>query len=152
MEIAAWWAFLVGVWLLTLNTFSVAELLTAAVLAAPCALAARAARRAVGLRWDIRPGWSRWLLALPTAVAHDTAALLALSLRRRSREDDDEFRTVALPAEPTEPRRTGREAVSTAILSATPGSVVVDAADEHDALLVHALPIGRTKLERELRR
>jgi multisubunit Na+/H+ antiporter MnhE subunit len=42
--------------------------------------------------------------------------------------------------------------VSTAILSATPGSVVVDAADEHDALLVHALPIGRTKLERELRR
>jgi len=65
VEIAAWWAFLVAVWLATLNTFSVAELITAAVLAVPCALAARAARRAAGLRWTIRLGWSRWLLALP---------------------------------------------------------------------------------------
>jgi multisubunit Na+/H+ antiporter MnhE subunit len=152
MEIAAWWAFLLGVWLVTLNTFSVAELITAAVLAVPCAIAARAARRAAGLRWDIRPGWSRWLLALPAAVAHDTAALLWLSLRRRSREHDDEFRTVPLPVEPNESRRTGREAVTTAVLSATPGSVVVDASDEHDALMVHTLPIGRTTLERELRR
>ncbi len=150
MEIAAWWAFLVLVWLATLNTYSVAEVITAVVLAVPCAIAARAGRTAAGLRLRVRPGWSRWLLALPAAVAHDTVAVLWLALRRHSREPDDTFRTVPLPAEPDAPHRVARAAVSTAILSATPGSVVVDADD--DELLVHAVPIGRTRLERELRR
>jgi multisubunit Na+/H+ antiporter MnhE subunit len=152
VEIAAWWAFLVVVWLATLNTFSVAEVVTAALFAVPAAIAARAARHAAGLRWRVRPGWGRWLLALPAAIAHDLVAAIGLGLRRDTRERDDEFRRVPLPAEPDAAHRTAREAVTTAVLSATPGSVVVDATADHDELLIHALPAGRTRLERETSR
>jgi multisubunit Na+/H+ antiporter MnhE subunit len=152
VEITAWWASLAGVWLVTLNSYSVAELITAAVLAAPCAIAARAGRRAAGLRWQVSLRRSRWLLALLWAVGHDVVVVLSLALRRRTREGDDEFRTVPLSREHSDAARAGREAVITAVLSATPGTVVVDANEAHDELLVHAMPTGRTRLERELSR
>lgn len=144
-----WWAFLVVVWIATLSAFSVAEVVVAAAAAVPCAIAARAARRAAGLRWVVPSGWSRWLLALPGAVVHDTAAALRLAARSHSR--DDEFRKLGVPGERDEARWAGRAAGSITALSATPGSVVV-AADERNELLVHSLPIGRTRLEREVRR
>ena len=147
MEIAAWWAVGVGVWLVTLNTYSIAELITAAVLAVPSAVAARAGRRAAGLRWRVDPRWSRWLVALPSSIAHDLVVALSLVVRH----GDDEFRSLPLPKEPTEAARTAREAVTTAVLSATPGTVVVEANEAHDELLVHALPGDHTRLERELR-
>ena len=152
MEITAWWVALVGVWLTTLNTYSVAELITAAVLAVPCAVAARAGRRAAGLRWRVDLRWSRWLPALPSAIGHDTVAALSLGLRRRTRERDDEFRALPLPVERDDAARTGREALTTAIVSAAPGTVVLDANEEHDELLVHALPTGGTRLERKVSR
>jgi multisubunit Na+/H+ antiporter MnhE subunit len=152
LETGVWWLVLVGVWLVTLNAFSYQELVVAAVLALPCAVAAGAARRASEIRWTAGARWSRWLWALPGAVLRDTAAVLLLALRPRTREDEDEFREVPLPTESDDARRVGREALTTAILSATPGSVVVDANPDHDRLLVHSLPIGRTRLERETTR
>jgi multisubunit Na+/H+ antiporter MnhE subunit len=152
MEIAAWWAFLLVVWIATLNSFSVSELVVAAVLAVPCAVAARAAGRAVAVRWRLPRHWFRWLLTLPVAIAHDTVAVLLLAVRPRSREDEDEFRRLPLPRDDTTAQQAGREAVTTAILSATPGSVVVDANETHDELLVHTLPIGGTRLARRVRR
>ncbi|HEX3792100.1 MAG TPA: Na+/H+ antiporter subunit E [Pseudonocardiaceae bacterium] len=148
LETFVWWVILVGVWLATLSAFSFEELAVAAVLALPCAVAAGAARRAAEVRWTVGSGWAQWLLALPGAVLHDTAAVLRLGMRWQRREDEDEFRRVPLPTESADGRRAGREAVTTEVLSATPGSVVVDA-DEHDGLLVHAMPIGRTRLEQE---
>lgn len=142
-----WWAFLVVVWIATLNVFSVAEVVVAAVAAVPCAIAVRAARRAAGVRWSVPAGWWRWLLALPAAVVHDTIAALRLAARFRSREAEDEFRVLTLPGG----RDSLRWAGTITVLSATPGSVVVDADDERGELLVHTLPIGRTRLEREVR-
>ncbi len=144
MEIVAWWAFLVVVWIATLNVFSVQEVVVAAVLAVPCAFAARAGRRASAVRWRVDPRWARWLLALPAAVAHDLVTVLTRP------ERDDTFQTMKLPEEHDGERRTAREAVTTVVFSATPGSVVVEARD--DELLVHAVPAGTTRLERELRR
>jgi hypothetical protein len=152
VEIAGWWAFLVAVWIATLNVFSVPEVIVAAATAVPCAFTARAARRAAGLRWALPDGWWRWLLALPGAVGHDTIGLLRLALGRRPREDDDEFRDVPLPAERTGAGRAGRAAGTVAALSATPGSVVVDTGEDHRTVRVHALPIGRTRLEGKVRR
>jgi multisubunit Na+/H+ antiporter MnhE subunit len=152
LETVVWWVILVGVWLVTLNAFSYQELAVAAVLALPCAVAARAARRAAEVRWAVGASWSRWLLALPGAILHDTVGVLGLAMRRRTREDEDEFRELRLPTESDDASRAGREALTTEILSATPGSVVVDANDDHDRLLVHAVPIGRTRLERETSR
>ena len=142
-EVAAWWPVLVLVWLATLNSFSFAELVTAAVLALPCAVAARAARRAAAVHWTFRPRWGKWLLSVPMAIAHDTVGVLLLAVKRSG---DDTFREVRMPKHPDG----GQEAAATAILSATPGSVVVDAHD--DTLLVHSVPIGRTRLEREISR
>ena len=140
-EVSAWWPVLVLVWLATLNSFSFQELVTAAVLALPCAVAARTARRAAGVHWTFRPGWGRWLLAVPAAIAHDTVGVLLLAVKRSG---DDSFRHVPMPEHPDG----GQEAAATAALSATPGSVVVDADD--NTLLVHGMPIGRTRLEREI--
>lgn len=141
VEIAAWWPVLILTWLATLNAFSYQELVVAAVLALPCAVAARAARRASRVAWTFRARWGRWLLALPTAIVHDTAGVLLLALRRSGA---DSFREIPMPEHPDG----GREAAATAVLSAAPGSVVVDARD--NTLLIHSMPLGRTTLEREI--
>lgn len=151
VEIGVWWVLLVAVWIATVNTFSVQEVIVAAVLSVPCAIAARAGRRAAGLCWTVRRGWLRWLLFLPSAIVHDTIAVLKLALRRRSGEDRDEFRALRLPAEDDPALRSGHAAVATAVLSATPGSVVVAADEAKGELLVHAVPDGETRLEREVR-
>lgn len=134
-EVVVWWAVLLGVWLMSLNAFSFAELGTAAGLALPCAFAARAARLAAGGRWRIRLRWARWLAHLPWAVLHDTAAVLRLATKP-DRPEDDSFDEVPLGAGP----HAGHEALATATVSGTPGSVVVDARDNR--LCVHRLPIG----------
>jgi multisubunit Na+/H+ antiporter MnhE subunit len=151
LEVAAWWAALLLVWLATLTAFSLEELATASALAVPCALAARAARRAAGIRWRIKPGWARWLLSVPWSVLHDTVAVLLLAVRP-DRPEDDSFQEVVLSGDRDSAGRNGHEALATAALSAAPGSVVVDAGEQHDRLLVHTLPIGRTRLERAVRR
>lgn len=143
VEIVVWWPVLVLVWLATLNAFSWQELATSAVLALPCAVAARAARRAAGVHWTFRRAWGRWLLAVPAAIAHDTVGVLVLAVKRSGA---DEFREVPMSPHPDG----GQEAAATAILSATPGSVVVDA--DQNRLLMHTVPIGTTRLEREISR
>ncbi|HEX4226765.1 MAG TPA: hypothetical protein VHZ97_30660 [Pseudonocardiaceae bacterium] len=132
-EVTVWWAVLLLVWLASLNAFSYAELGTAAGLALPCALAARAARIAAGGRWRIR---ARWLLLVPSAILHDMVSLLRLG----SSERDDSFDEIDIH---------GYQAMATIVVSATPGSVVVDADD--DRLLVHRLPIGQTRLTEAVR-
>jgi multisubunit Na+/H+ antiporter MnhE subunit len=151
VEIAAWWLVLVLVWLATLTVFSMQELIASAVFALPCAVAARHGRRAATGHLSVRPGWARWLLAVPWAVLHDTVGVLALALRA-DRPDDDEFREVTLAREADPARQAGREALATATLSATPGSVVVDADDTHRRLLVHKLPLHDTPLDRDVAR
>lgn len=142
-EIAVWWAVLLLVWLASLNAFSYAELGTAAGLALPCAFAARAARIAAGGRWKVTARWTRWLAAVPWAVLHDTAAVLRLATRRDHPERDS-FDEIGIGA------GAGHEALATAVVSAAPGSVVVDA--ESGRLLVHRLPIGETGLTEAVRR
>jgi multisubunit Na+/H+ antiporter MnhE subunit len=145
LEVLVWWAVLVLVWLGTLNAFSYEELAAAAILAVPCAFAARLGRRAAGVRWSVDPRWARWLSHLPWAILRDTVAMLALALRP-DRPADDDFDELPLATQPTKARQSGHEALATATLSATPGSVVVDANDEHDRLVVHTVPIGQTGL------
>jgi multisubunit Na+/H+ antiporter MnhE subunit len=139
-ELVVWWAVLLGVWLMSLNAFSYAELLTATALALPCAFAARAARIAASGRWRVRAGSVRWPAHLPWAVAHDTVAVLRLAAEP-DRPDDDSFDDVALDHD--------CEALATTVVSGAPGSVVVDA--QNDRLLVHRLPIGETGLSRAVR-
>ncbi|HEX5119778.1 MAG TPA: Na+/H+ antiporter subunit E [Pseudonocardiaceae bacterium] len=150
-ETVAWWAVLVLVWLATLNSFSLAELAAAAVLAVPGAWVARRVRLAAGIRWSLRARWARWLLYLPWALVHDTYRMLMLAVRRDD-PDDDRFATVALDEPAGADRRAGWEAAATTVLAAAPGSVVADAGEEHDHLVIHQPPVGDTGLRRAVTR
>ena len=114
LEIVVWWVVLTGVWLTTLNAYSTEELVASAALALPCAFAARAGRHAAGVTWRARPGWFRWLLALPGAVVADTIGLVRVSCGRRATGEGDEFRELRLPHEEDTALRYGREALTTA--------------------------------------
>lgn len=146
VEIGVWWAVLLLVWLATLNAFSFEELGLAAGLALPSAFAARAARIAAGGRWRVDPRWVRWLLVTPWAILHDTVSVLRLAAGP-DRPEDDSIDTIMLD---NSEDGGGHEALATVVLSAAPGSVVVDA--ERDRLLVHRLPIGRTGQSEVVRR
>lgn len=115
VESGVWWAVLVGVWLTTLSTVNWQDLLVAAGLAVPCAIIATLVRRVYDGRWQPAGAWQ-----LPLDIARGSGALF--SRRARLREI---------------PVSAARKGVKTIVVSASPGTVVLD--DKDDALLVHAL-------------
>jgi hypothetical protein len=84
-------------------------------------------------------------------VVHDTVAMLVLAVRPE-RTDKDDFSDLRLARGAGEAERVGWEAAATAVLSATPGSIVVDADPHHDRLVVHTVPIPRTSLREAVTR
>ncbi|WP_433756831.1 Na+/H+ antiporter subunit E [Nocardia sp. CA-135398] len=142
-EVLGWWAVLVLLWLATLTTFGLQELAAAAVLALPVAWAGRVGRLAVQGNWRMPDKVPRLLAALPGAIVRDSWAALSSAARGRpvGRFEADE-----LDAETDALRRAGRAALITGVLSATPGSVVIDA--DNDDLLMHVLATSATRLRR----
>jgi multisubunit Na+/H+ antiporter MnhE subunit len=116
VESVVWWTVLVGVWLTTLSTVNWQDLLVAAVVAVPCALAATMLRGVYHGCWRPASAWT-----LPLAVVRGCAALFSRHTQLRH-----------IPARPA-----ARKAIKTVIVSASPGTVVLD--DKGDSLLVHGL-------------
>ncbi|WP_433623812.1 Na+/H+ antiporter subunit E [Nocardia sp. CA-120079] len=141
-EVVGWWVVLVLLWLATLTTFGLQELVAAAVLALPAAFAGRVGRIAVQGNWRLPDRVPQLLAALPGAVVRDSWAALLIAARGRpvGRFEEDE-----LAAEADAQRRAGRAALITGVLSATPGSLVIDAEDD---LLLHVLAMPATRLRR----
>ena len=135
-EAGAWWLLLIGVWLLTLGAVTTSELAAAVLLALPCALAARAARLALGGRWRVRPGWVKWVRHLPVSALRDTFAVL----RARGPGRLDRM-AVAPDNDP---------AVATVAIGLTPGTLVADAGE--DEVLVHSLVSRRSPILDEVTR
>jgi multisubunit Na+/H+ antiporter MnhE subunit len=157
IETLVWWVALCGLWLLTLSTFPIPELVAAVVVALPCAAAATVARRAVGASWRVRPGWSRWLLPLPAAVLADTVRVLAAVLRRplvRAKRG----RLLRVGPRPESDARYAatQRALAVIALSLPPGSVVVGADDDPgrdgDELLLHVLADGPPRMNEVIER
>lgn len=153
-EVAFWWAAGVGVWLLTLSSVSLPEALIATGCALPCAVLAVVARRAVDGSWPVRPGWARWLLPLPAAVVADAVRVLGLAtlvlVGRRVPAGDEH--TVALHRDRPVRRWRARQALATVLVTATPGTVVLDVDEESAELRVHGLGSGRPSMEEVVRR
>ncbi|MEV4238411.1 MULTISPECIES: Na+/H+ antiporter subunit E [unclassified Nocardia] len=141
-EVLGWWAVLVLLWLATLTTFSLQELLAAVVLALPAAWAGRLGRIAVQGNWRPPDKIPQLLAALPSAIVRDSWAALSIAAHGRpvGRFEENE-----LDAEADARRRAGRAALITGVLSATPGSLVIDADDE---LLLHVFATPETRLRR----
>ena len=153
-EVVFWWAAGVGVWLLTLSSVSLPEALIATGCALPCAVLAVVARRAVGGSWPVRPGWARWLLPLPAAVVADAGRVLGLAtlvLAGRRVPAGDE-RTVTLHPDRPVWRWQARQAVATVLVTATPGTVVLDVDEDSGEMRLHALGSGRPSMEQVVRR
>lgn len=80
---SVWWLVLAGVWLATVSTVSVAELVVGLIAALVCAVAASAGRWAADGRWRVRAGWSRWFLVTLSTVVGDTVRVLGRCLSCR---------------------------------------------------------------------
>ncbi|RSM91620.1 hypothetical protein DMH04_01165 [Kibdelosporangium aridum] len=122
-EVTTWWLVLAALWIASLTTVTWQELAVAAVCSVPCALVARKARHVLDVRWKRAPRWLRWVAALPGAVVQETLLVWRQALRRR----DGETREIEVGT---------RRAVIVAMLSASPGTVVVN--DRQSTVVVHA--------------
>lgn len=152
-ELLCWWAMTVGVWLLTLSSVTLPDLLVAAACGLPCAVAARAGRKAVGGVWRPRPGWIRWWAVLPLSVLADTARVFAVAARRgQESHPPGRVTTVHLPRDAQEPVAAARRALATLAVSSTPGTFVI--ADDPQALrlVVHSLSEKPTLMEKVVSR
>lgn len=148
-EVLFWEAACVGLWLLTLSSITLSDVVAASAAAVPCAILAVAARRAVRGSWPPHPAWSRWLLPLPVAVVGDTVRLLGLAagLLVGRRIPDGEVREADLRRDRTAALRRTREAAAAALVTATPGTLVLDVDADDRRIRVHALGDGRPSME-----
>jgi multisubunit Na+/H+ antiporter MnhE subunit len=148
--VLAWWVVSVCVWMLSLSAYSGADMMAAVLAGLPCALTAVAARRAVRGHW--RPGWELLaaLAALPGSVARDSVVVLLLPWTRR-RVGAGGLREIDLHAVGESSAANGRRAVGLILLSASPGSYVVEADPDRGTAVIHAVS-GGSRLERVLTR
>lgn len=139
-EVAVWWAACVGTWLLTLSSVNLEDLCVAIPAGLLCGLAATTGRRLAGGRWRPQLRWVRWLVVLPIGVVADTvgvwkaAARAAVDPARRGRRQVSRV-PIGEPASVA----AARQALVTLVVSASPGSLVIDVDPDAGELLVHSL-------------
>lgn len=140
VEVTAWAAACVGIWLLTLSSVTVPDLLLAVPAGMLCGLLAAGGRRLAGGGWHARPRWAVWLLALPVAVIADTVGVWRVAARAAFNPGRSGYdRLVQLPAGETEDVAATRRGIATLALSASPGSYVIDFDPDRRELLIHTL-------------
>jgi multisubunit Na+/H+ antiporter MnhE subunit len=153
LEVAFWWAVAIALWLLTLSSISTPEAVTAAAVGLPCGVLAVVARRAVQGSWPPHPAWSRWLVPLPVAVVTDSVRVLGRALGALiGRVPVGEVRTTRLHRDRPEGRWRTRQAAAVVLVTATPGTVVLDLREDSGELVVHAMGAGAPSMEEVVRR
>lgn len=127
-ETLVWAVALLIAWITTLSTISAPEVVAGAVSAVLCGVAAAVARRMMGQAWRPEPRWLGWLPPLALAIPADTVRLLGRALPglMRRRTAGGKIRELPPPPREEPARAAFREAWGLMVLSASPGSVVVD--------------------------
>jgi multisubunit Na+/H+ antiporter MnhE subunit len=147
LEIALWWALMVGVWDLTLAGTTLPDLLAAIVAGLISAMGARATRRLIGGNWAPRPRWLVWLPVIAVNAVADTGRAFALAARHVVRRDvDASFGEVPLRRRSARDTDIHRGLAALAITS-TPGAVIYDEDAEGRRLFKHELVSGPPDLE-----
>lgn len=136
-EVLVWTALMWGVWLLSLSAIGLPDLVVGGLCSLVSGVCAAAARRAMRQRW--RPSWSLLppVAALPAAILVDTVAVLLSPWRPQP--PGGEVRRVDAGGAGPSARAAARRAVVTAVISASPSTVVLDADDKTGILVVHAM-------------
>jgi multisubunit Na+/H+ antiporter MnhE subunit len=133
-EVVLWAAACFSLWLLTLSSMNKQDITAAGIAAVPCGVLAVLARRVIKGSWrfEFSPV-VRFTLLLPVAVVLDTVRLLAVPLQVLTGRNDGkgEFASVRAPTiEGNDPAAAGRRVLLGAGVSATPGTIVMDAAPD----------------------
>lgn len=153
-EFLFWEAACTGVWLLTVSSVSAPELVAALVCALPCAVLAVVARHAVEGSWHPRAAWARWLLPLPVAVVADAGRVLrlaVLALVGRPIPEGD-VRTLRLTHDRAGAVWRARQSTAVLLVTAAPGTVVLDVDPDSAETVVHSLGSGPPRMEEVVRR
>jgi hypothetical protein len=151
IEGVCWFVAGVVLWALTVTTITAAELTVAGITSAFCAALAVAARRVTGLRLRPTRAWLRWLALVPAQAVLDTARLAAWLFRGAHESTETDAAQHRRVAAGTSPTAVGTRAAAIGVISATPGSVVLDADDTGD-FLVHHLAGGWPGLDERVTR
>lgn len=138
LEGVAWAAVCLAVWLLTLSSVTSQDLLVASLSAVVCGVAAVGGRIAVGGRWTVRRGWLRWPLKLVVSAPVETVQTIWAAARRRPGKRT----TVRLPEREPKYVSASRRGIGTVLLSASPGSYVIDDQPHEREMYVHRLGRG----------
>jgi multisubunit Na+/H+ antiporter MnhE subunit len=147
LEIALWWALMVGVWELTLAGTTLPDISAAIGAGLLSGTGAYVARRLIGGSWAPDPRWLRWLPVIAVNAVADTVRAFALAARHVVRRDvGATFGEVPLR------RRSEREAdihrgLATLAITSTPGSVIYDEDVDGSRLFKHELVSGPPDLE-----
>lgn len=157
LEAVLWWVLLLLLQVVSISSVTPRELAVAAVFSAVGAAGAVGLRRAGGLAYRPRPGWARWLLAVPREAVSDVARLAILARQEASGRQGEytRFDRVELPDDGSAAGRAARRGMATLVLSLTPATYVadVDVRDgDADVLLVHRVGPGGDQLERRVTR
>ncbi len=153
LEVLWWWGAAVGIWLITLSSVTMPDLIVAVACGLPCGLAAWAGRRALGNRWRPRPRWALWLIPLAASIIADELRLLRLAVLRAVRTRPvGELRGIQLPRSEPGAAASAHRALASFTVSATPGTFVVDGDPEEDRLVIHSLVSGWPHLDRVITR
>lgn len=150
-EAVAWWVALVTVYLASLTTVTVPEVVAAGVTGLICAVLAVAARRAMGCSWRLPNRLLRVAVLVPLAIVADTVRLLAMLARpRKLRRATGRFSELQLPRERVA-LSAGRQAAGGLLVCAAPSSVLVDIDSGGSRLVIHRLLDGRPDVVEQVR-
>jgi len=140
----AWWAALLFVWFLLVDTLRSDELIVGSVAAAVAAAVAAVVHRRGYIRFSPRARWIRQTPAVCRGIIIDCAKLAGALWRRVVRREHVEGVTFRVPfVYGGENGRDGaRRALVNFAVSITPNSYVIDIDPEADSLLVHMLVPG----------
>lgn len=147
LEVLVWTLLTWGIWLLSLSAIGDPDLLVGGLSSLLCGLAAAGVRRRLGQAWRPSPSLFVPAILLPVSIVVDASAVLIAAWRPRRRQ----VRTVEVDigARGSEPQAAARRAIVTAIVCATPASVVLDADPSSGRLTVHSMGTpGPSVLER----
>jgi multisubunit Na+/H+ antiporter MnhE subunit len=147
LEIALWWALMVGVWDLTLAGTTLPDISAAIGAGLVSAVGAYVARRLIGGNWVPSPRWMLWLPVIAVNAVADTVRAFALAARHVVHRDID-----ANLGEVPLRRRSERDAdihrgLAALAVTSTPGSVIYDEDVEGSRLFKHELVSGPPDLE-----
>lgn len=147
-EVVVWWGLMLGIWVLTLSSVPLEELIVAVAASLPCAVAVCASRRAAGGRWRPHLGWVTWLAPVVAAVWADLGRVMVVAVKAMLglEQPAGELRSVQLPAEGGA-RASARHAIGAIFLSSTPGTFVMDEDPDTSTLVVHSIVSGPPSVE-----